>query len=214
MENIMVYKTNQEEFWAGEFGNEYVDRNDDPHKILPTNTYLFSQILKRASGIESVIEFGSNVGYNLAAIKRLLPLLEDISAVEINPKAAEILKKRFNNNIKIYNQSILDFDVDYKRDLVLIKGVLIHINPGELQSVYEKLYESTQKNLIICEYYNPQPVEVNYRGNTGKLFKRDFAGEMLDKYKNLKLVDYGFIYHRDPVFAGDDLTWFLLRKEP
>lgn len=210
--DVMMYKTEQEEFWVGEFGNEYVDRNDDQHKILPTNTYLFSQILKSTSGVKSVIEFGSNVGHNLVAIKRLLPLLDDISAIEINSKAVEILKKRFDNNIKIYNKSILDFEVDYQRDLVLIKGVLIHINPNELQNVYEKLYESTQKDLVICEYYNPQPVEVSYRGNTGKLFKRDFAGEMLDKYKDLELVDYGFIYHKDNMFPGDDLTWFLLRK--
>ncbi|MDR2969902.1 MAG: hypothetical protein LBV32_09930 [Tannerellaceae bacterium] len=211
-ENVVSYKTDQEEFWAGEFGNEYIDRNDDQNKILPTNTHLFSQILKSTCGIETVIEFGSNIGYNLMAIKRLLPL-SDFSAIEINAKAVEILKKRFNNDIKVYNRSILDFAVDYQRDLVLIKGVLIHVNPNELQNIYEKLYATTRKYIVICEYYNPQPIEVNYRGNTGKLFKRDFAGEMLDKYNDLELVNYGFIYHRDSIFAGDDLTWFLLRKK-
>jgi spore coat polysaccharide biosynthesis protein SpsF len=55
-------------------------------------------------------------------------------------------------------------------------------------------------------------MEINYRGNTGKLFKRDFAGEIMEKYKDLELVDYGFIYHRDNIFAGDDFTWFLLEK--
>ena len=208
----MAFKTEQEAFWAGEFGNDYTDRNDDQLKILPTDTYLFSQVLKNTCGIKSAIEFGSNIGYNLAAIKRLLPLV-DISAVEINTKAVEILKKRFDNNIKIYNQSILDFSIDYKRDLVLIKGVLIHINPDELIVVYQKLYESAQKYIVVCEYYNPCPVEVNYRGNTGKLFKRDFAGEILNQYKDLKLVDYGFIYHRDNIFPGDDFTWFLMEKK-
>jgi len=43
-------------------------------------------------------------------------------------------------------------------------------------------------------------------------FKRDFAGEMLDRYRDLKLVDYGFAYHRDPAFSHDDITWFLLEK--
>ena len=63
------------------------------------------------------------------------------------------------------------------------------------------------------EYYNPTPVEVTYRGNTGKLFKRDFAGELLDKYSDLELVDYGFIYHRDNCFPQDDITWFLMEKK-
>jgi spore coat polysaccharide biosynthesis protein SpsF len=208
----MAFKTEQEEFWAGEFGNEYVDRNDNQFAILPTDTYLFGQILKRTSGIKSVIEFGSNVGYNLAAVKRLLPESE-ISAIEINTKAAEVLKSRFGGNIIIYNKSILDFVVDYKRDLVIIKGVLIHINPDELGTVYEKLYETSQKYIVVCEYYNPSPVEVNYRGRGGKLFKRDFAGEILEKHKELELVDYGFIYHRDNIFSGDDFTWFLLKKQ-
>jgi hypothetical protein len=53
---------------------------------------------------------------------------------------------------------------------------------------------------------------VNYRGYQDKLFKRDFAGEMLDAFKDLKLLDYGFTYHRDNQFPQDDMTWFLLEK--
>ena len=33
----------------------------------------------------------------------------------------------------------------------------------------------------------------------------------MDLYK-LKLIDYGFIYHRDNSFPKDDITWFLLEK--
>jgi spore coat polysaccharide biosynthesis protein SpsF len=35
---------------------------------------------------------------------------------------------------------------------------------------------------------------------------------MMDKYSNLKLVDYGFVYHRDYQFPQDDMNWFLLEK--
>ena len=52
-----------------------------------------------------------------------------------------------------------------------------------------KLCIKIQKYICIVEYYNPTPVEVIYRGHKGKLFKRDFAGEMLDKYRNLKLIN-------------------------
>ena len=65
---------------------------------------------------------------------------------------------------------------------------------------------------MVAEYYNPTPVSINYRGHTDKLFKRDFAGEIMDMYPNLKLVDYGFIYHRDDAFPQDDITWFLMEK--
>jgi spore coat polysaccharide biosynthesis protein SpsF len=99
-----------------------------------------------------------------------------------------------------------------KYDFALIKGVLIHINPDYLGKVYDMLYSSTSCYICIAEYYNPKPVEVTYRGHEGKLFKRDFAGEMMDKFPDLKLLDYGFVYHRDYQFPQDDTTWFLLEK--
>ena len=43
---------------------------------------------------------------------------------------------------------------------------------GHLENVYEKLVESTSKYLLICEYYNPTPVNISYRGNENKLFKK------------------------------------------
>ena len=43
-------------------------------------------------------------------------------------------------------------------------------------------------------------------------YLKRFCGEMLDKYNDLKLVDYGFGYKNDPVFQQDDMTWFLLQK--
>lgn len=204
-----MYKTEQENFWAGEFGNEYINRNNDL-QIIAGNISVFSKIFDRTNNIKSVIEFGSNIGNNLKAIKSLIPDVE-LSAIEINENAIEILKKE--QQIKVYAQSILDFEPDYKRDLAFIRGVLIHINPDQLQNVYEKLYNSSNKYIIIAEYYNQTPVSIPYRGHSERLFKRDFAGEMLDKYPDLELIDYGFSYYRDNNYPEqDDITWFLLKK--
>ncbi len=205
----MNFKTEQEEFWYGKFGNEYIDRNNGA-KIIAGNLALFSKIFSSTKDINSVIEFGSNIGLNLEAIKQLLPDAK-LSAIEINEKAASILKENIKN-ITIYNQSILNFKENNKHNFVLIKGVLIHINPNELDSVYEKLYNSSDKYICICEYYNPTPVTIDYRGNQDKLFKRDFAGEFMNKYKDVKLIDYGFLYHKDNNFYYDDSTWFLMKK--
>ena len=53
---------------------------------------------------------------------------------------------------------------------------------------------------------------IPYRGNEDRLFKRDFAGELMNRFPTLKLLDYGFVWKRDPVFPQDDITWFLLEK--
>ena len=99
-------------------------------------------------------------------------------------------------------------------DFVLIKGVLIHLNPDVLPAVYDLLHAASTRFVCIVEYYNPSPVGIAYRGHADRLFKRDFAGELLARHADLRLVDYGFVYHADPNFPQDDLTWFLLEKQP
>jgi len=110
------------------------------------------------------------------------------------------------------DSSILEWQPPATYDLALIKGVLIHINPDHLPEVYDRLYACTNQYILVAEYYNPSPVAVSYRGHTDRLFKRDFAGEMMDRYQDLHLLDYGFVYHRDPVWPQDDITWFLMEK--
>ena len=43
-----------------------------------------------------------------------------------------------------------------------------------------------------------------------KFWAGDFAGEIMDRYKNLELIDYGFLYNRDG--WNDNSNWFLLKK--
>jgi len=66
--------------------------------------------------------------------------------------------------------------------------------------------------VLIAEYYNPSPMEIPYRGHSNKMFKRDFAGELMTRHPNMTLVDYGFLYRRDPNWPQDDITWFLMEK--
>ena len=206
----MNFKTEQEKFWAGDFGDEYIGRNKS-EEYLASNLNFFSKAFSQLGQPNSLIEFGANIGMNLRAIKLLFPKI-DLFGIEINKNAAEELAK-FIGQENVFNGSIFEFEATHKCDVSLIKGVLIHINPEMLALVYEKLYTASNKYILICEYYNPSPVTVSYRGHSDRLFKRDFAGEMLEKYVDLKLVDYGFCYKRDKAFPQDDITWFLLEKE-
>jgi spore coat polysaccharide biosynthesis protein SpsF len=203
------FRTEQEEFWAGNFGAEYINRNNSP-ELLASNLNFFSKALSRAGQISSCLEFGANVGINLKALELLYPKMY-FKGIEINKVAAKALAKLIGGK-NVFQGSIFDYKGREKVDLVLVKGVLIHINPDKLDLVYKKLYQASNNFILICEYYNPSPTAILYRGHTNRLFKRDFAGEMLNKYPDLKLVDYGFVYRRDASFPQDDITWFLLRK--
>jgi len=204
------FKTEQESFWAGEFGNEYIGRNTGSD-LLASNLSFFSKALAKANGVNSCIEFGANIGMNLRALRMLFPG-QDQYAIEINPTAAEELTKILPKE-NVFHTSILEFEPQRTWDVALIKGVLIHINPDFLPEVYDRLYRAAGRYLLVCEYYNPSPVAISYRGHSERLFKRDFCGEIMDRYPDLKLVDYGFAYQRDPNFPQDDITWFLMEKK-
>lgn len=206
----MTGRSSQEEFWRGSFGSDYSDRNVG-EGLVAGNTALFARALRNAGAPHSVLELGANIGMNLIALGRLFPEA-DLHAVEINAKACDHLRALLPPE-NVTEGSLLDASPLGGFDLVLIKGVLIHIAPDDLAAAYRRAVDSTDRHLLICEYYNPTPVEVPYRGERERLFKRDFCGEILDCHPEMRLVDYGFVYHRDVSFPLDDISWFLLEKQ-
>lgn len=130
-------------------------------------------------------------------------------AVEINERACSSLR---DQDVEVTQASLLEFSLDRAYDLVLTIGVLIHIEPSRLIDAYRCIYAAADRLILIAEYYSPYPVEVPYRGHSGALWKRDFAGEMLDIYPDLRLLSVGSTYHRQNP-GSDDITWFLLEKQ-
>jgi pseudaminic acid biosynthesis-associated methylase len=200
------FSTQQEAFWAGEFGDQYSSRNAGDRWIA-SNTALFSRVLSRLPEVRSVFEIGANIGLNVHALQRLLPDAE-IAGLEINDSAADQLEK---TGCTVLRGSALSFVPERTYDFVFTKGVLIHISPEHLENVYSLMHKASSRYIFLAEYYSPRAESVTYHGESDRLFRRDFAGELLDHYPDLKLADSGFAYHRGP-FPQDDLTWFLLEK--
>ena len=198
-------QTEQEKFWAGSFGDEYSKRNTGVHHIAGS-TAAFAKILARTSGIGSIIELGANIGINMHALRALLPTVK-LRALELNASAYRVLSQI--PGVEAHHGSLFDFRPPEKADLAFCRGVLIHTDPAFLPYAYDALCAASRKYVLIGEYYNPTPVEVNYRGHEGQLFKRDFCAEMMARHP-LRLVDYGFVYQHDPVFPLGDMTWFLM----
>ena len=81
----MSYKTDQESFWAGEFGDEYIIRNNGS-EMLASNLSFFSKATRLVHKPSNAIEFGANIGMNLKALKLLYPKLTNY-CIEINRTA-------------------------------------------------------------------------------------------------------------------------------
>ena len=201
------FNSPQEEFWAGEFGETYTSRNESEN-LLSSNIALFAKIFSSLDKLpSSVMEIGANIGMNIKAIQKLLPDTE-FTGVEINKQACDIL---LETGCEAIHGSIVDTVTSKTFDLVFSKGVMIHLMPDQLVPTYKKMYEWSNRFILIAEYYNPTPVSILYRGNSDRLFKRDFAGEFLDLFPDVVLRDYGFAYHRG-TYPQDDINWFLLEK--
>ena len=61
--------------------------------ILAAYTAMHANVLRRTKNVQSVLEFGANIGLNLQAYSRLLPKAE-LSAIELNLRAVDALKKK------------------------------------------------------------------------------------------------------------------------
>ena len=199
-----MVSTEQEVFWQGKFGDDYIDRNSNHSTI---NHYSKILINNRIN-IKSAIELGANIGINLDSLKQIFPKCKTFG-VEINKKAHSILNKKHAS----FCGSVYDFNTKETYNISYSSCVLIHQNPEKLDQFYTKLYTLSNKYILINEYFSPSPVEISYRDNRDKLFKRDFAKEFWEKYPELSLIDYGFFWSKDSYTWGDDSNWFLFSKK-
>lgn len=194
------------DFWKSNFGDDYIKRNISK-QLLASNLVFFGNILGNNNiRPESIFEVGANVGMNIMALQQLLPDCS-FSALEVNDAAYKQLK---NTGCEAHLGPIETFQSTRQFELVLSKGVLIHINPSELSKVYKKLIDLSSRWILIAEYFSRTPTDIPYQGQTGVLFKRDFASEFL-AFQDLSLVTSGFA-SRLSHYPQDDLNWYLFEK--
>lgn len=206
----MSYVTEQEQFWAQTYSDDYQSKN----KIFDTKLGVdaWNSMLRKAKCVESFLECGSNIGRNIMFLDQLYPETPK-SIIELSKTAFEYVENNYNLADK-FNGSILESTfLSRCFDLVFTMGVLIHIHPDNLLANMRKMYEYSSRYILIGEYFNRTPVMIDYQGQKDKLFKRDFGRFFLENH-NVKLVDYGFLWgHIYDTVGFDDITWWLFEKQ-
>lgn len=198
-------------FWRGEFGNAYSERNAAQAKAMANRRAMWRRILEVTDPAPaSILEIGANVGLNLRALSEIADA--ELHAVEPNEKARDILQASgllAADHVHDGSAAALPMG-DGSVEFAFTCGVLIHISPDDLLPSCREIHRASSRFILCAEYFNPTPVEEEYRGHSGVLFKRDFGSFWLDNFTDLELVDYGFFWKR--ATGLDDLTWWLLRK--
>ena len=190
-----MIKTKQQDFWSGEFGKEYTDRNDfndNSWDEFYLNYWGVSKIqmneeaLSGVSKDAKILEVGCNIGLQLRGLQR--SGFTSLYGVELQGyavnKAHEWLK-----DINIIQGS--GFDLPFRDrffEVVCTNGVLIHIAPEDYDKIMSEMYRCSGKYIMGFEYYANEVTDINYRGNKGFLWKADFAAEFMKRFPDLKLV--------------------------
>ena len=196
----------QNDFWSGEFGKAYTDRNSRSevewdqfymHNWGKTKIAMNDEIIGSLSRNSKILEVGCNTGMQLNGLQRMG--FENLYGVELQPYAAEMAKK-YTKNINIVCAS--GFDIPFKDhffDVVCTNGVLIHISPDSLKNIMSEMYRCSKKYIMGFEYFAVEITSVNYRGYENYLWKADYATIFQEHFPDLRLIKcikYPYIVNR------------------
>jgi pseudaminic acid biosynthesis-associated methylase len=205
-------ETEQVEFWRGEFGDDYIARNEADQKRHRALIAFWAKIMEHtaADPATSLLEVGPNIGNNLRALRHLSNA--EFFAVEPNSGARQRLVEDEvlpPENIRDGFASSINFPTG-SVDLAFTSGVMIHIHPDDLKASCAEIHRVSRRYIVCVEYFADQPEEINYRGHSERLFKRDFGTFWLEAFPDLSVVDYGFNWKQ--VNGLDNLNWWVFRK--
>lgn len=208
--------TEQMRTWSGEFGQNYTDRNPHTPEQLNelytkmygvTRTVMNDAFLSKMKRDIKILEVGANVGVQLQALREMG--FENLYGIELQHYAVEEAKKH-TSNINIIQGS--GFDIPFRDgwfDLVYTSGVLIHINPNNIETIMGEVYRCSRELIWGFEYYADEHTDIPYRGHTNLMWKANFAGLYQKQFHDLKLVKE----QKYPYVDSENVdNMYLLRK--
>lgn len=118
-------------------------------KVNPQNDFTALDadfIMKYANKSSKILDLASGTGLT---INKYYKKVGHIDAVEVFSEFTKFIPR--SSNIKIYNESIVDFEIKQKYDIVLMFGIVQYFNEKEMRSLYNKYkdYIKPQGKLII-----------------------------------------------------------------
>lgn len=212
----MMKQTKQIIFWATRQGDEYTKRNPKSIKELDdlyageygvTRNKMNSDFLKGLKKDIRILEVGANIGLQLEVLRSMG--FKNLLGIEINDFAVREAKRIFPQ-VDVIKGSAFDLPFrDKYFDIVFTSGVLMHISPKDIRRALNEIYRTSRRYIFGFEYFALCPTEVEYRGRSSLLYKRNFLELYLKSFLDLR----GVKEKRFPVNGSENITqMFLLKK--
>ncbi len=194
--------TEQEDFWRGEFGDAYLERNRIEWRLrLP-----FWRNILNLTEARSILEVGCNAGWNLRALQMAAPTIT-LKGADINKIALAEAKRA---DLDVEERSAVEIGALWPAafDLTFTAGVLIHIPPEQLLPAMRSILASSRRYVLAIEYTAPKEEEIIYRGYRNRLWKRPY-GRLYHEALDLLPIASGALGSSD---GFDNAVWWLLRR--
>lgn len=212
-------QTKQTDFWSGEFGKEYTERNFfteqewDQYYIKQygvTKLQMNQEFIGNLPKDIRILEVGCNIGMQLRGLQQ--QGFTNLYGIELQWNAVD-RSKEVVKGINIIQGS--GFDLPFKDnyfDLVVTNGVLIHISPNDYSKIMGEMYRCSKKYIWGFEYFAETTKDINYRGNQGFLWKANFPQVFKSQFPDLKEVKSKRFPYINAVESGNEDIMYLLSK--
>lgn len=183
-----------EQLWAGAFGTAWTERNNEPS---PARARFWTDIVRELEP-RSVLEVGCGHGMNLRQIAAHVDA-RHLWGTDINVTALDAAARAVpGGGFGWAPARELPFR-DQQFDLVFTVGVLIHQPDATLPLVVSELVRTSRRWILCGEYHADDAHTIDYRGERGALFKRDYTAFISERFPTLRHVrtfeaneEYGF----------------------
>jgi pseudaminic acid biosynthesis-associated methylase len=197
--------------WEGDFGREYTERNTEDRDALCKRLYgetavkLTEWFLNGLPRGMKVLEVGCGSGANIGILAKVG--IHNVIGVDIQPEAIKRAQEIGWDVVEGDAKSLPFKDGSF--DMVFTSGVLIHIPPDDLEIVMGEMLRVSRQYIHGLEYWHPELIEVEYRGQMGLMWKGPYAE--LWQARGLNLRRYHRLEYKDGSGCVDEL--YLLEKE-
>jgi pseudaminic acid biosynthesis-associated methylase len=212
--------TTQLDAWMGSFGQDFTNRFDIPleeadarsqKEIGRTLTDSFRTLLDGLT-VERVLEVGCNVGQKLAILNRFGKY--QLYGIEPQRQALRLARERLPEVNLIEGDA---FELPFRDgffDLVYTSVVLIHVAPADLPRALGEIHRVSRRYIMGLEYHSDRLEEVQYRGQSGLLWKTDFEARYKELFPELQTVRSETFEYDRTVYGRSGLfdKHFLLSK--
>lgn len=193
--------TNTTELWTGTFGRQYHERN----RVEWQSRIPFWESAIQYTNAMRVFELGCGPGWNFRAIQACAPGVECFGA-DLNQEAVNEARAAGFEVQNVGEQGIPGLYEPGTMDMTYTAGCLIHVPPQSLERTMQQLIDLSGRFVLAVEYHTEEgEEEVEYRGHSGALWKRNYGKLYQDL--GLRLLAVGEA-------GGFDRCGFALLEKP